>query len=92
MYVEKVNLFTKYSKDYLPHLLELNKVVKAEKEDSPHGINFTAFRDDMIARKVHGLPVPEHLRDLTERSDRLANIELSSMVEYGLFFFFIRTI
>jgi hypothetical protein len=79
--MEKINLFTKY-KDYMANLIELTNALKIANQTKQPSINFTSFRDDMIARKVHGLPVPERLETLTEKSDRYANIELSAIAEY----------
>ncbi len=79
LFLDKLNLFTKY-KDYMANLIELTRALKTPNQAEPN-VSFTSFRDDMVARKVHGLPVPEHLETLTVKSDRYANIELSAMAE-----------
>lgn len=82
VFVEKLSLYTS-NMEYVTNLQELNKVLKRAGDDLPD-VSFTSFRDDMIARQVHQLPVPAHLKSLTEKSHRYANMELSAVLGYSL--------
>ena len=78
MFVNKLKIFAN-NKDYMKNLVELNKALSFH--NIGQDIHFTSFRDDMVARKAHGLLVPDHLKELVIKSERYANIELSMFVE-----------
>jgi hypothetical protein len=77
-FMKKFDLFTKHN-EYIKSLNELKDSLKFLNHHQTANISFVAFRDDMIARKVHNLPVPDHLHDLIKKSDRYANMEMTSI-------------
>ncbi len=65
--------------DFIKHLDELHDNFA----QTTRNLTYTIFRDDIVARQVHGLPVPDDVfkGDLFHKSDRLAAIEMSSLYE-----------
>lgn len=80
-YMHQLEFFKK-NKTYMEDLKKLNK--KIFNTDDEKSITFTRFRDDMIARHIHDLPVPEHLETEFERSHSLASKELSALSKHSL--------
>lgn len=80
-FIEKLDLYTSHL-EYIENLNQLIDKLKNYGDNS--NLTFTMFRDDMSARKVHNLPVPSHLEELFEKSDRYASIELTSSLRHNI--------
>lgn len=79
-FIRKIVLFT-HNQEYLQEFQNLAKELQVYHVDNAERINFTFFRDDLSARQVHGLPVPEHLKELLAKSDKYAAMELSTLAK-----------
>ena len=74
-FLETLSLYS--NEEYVKSLNELNQALKVnDKEGETY--TYTAFRDDMIARLVHGLPIPKHLVQFIEKADLFAGMEMTS--------------
>jgi hypothetical protein len=74
-FLETLSLYS--NEEYVKSLNELNQALKVNDKES-ETYTYTAFRDDMIARLVHGLPIPKHLVPFIEKADRFAGMEMTS--------------
>lgn len=66
----------------MENLIHLNNALRVEDGKDSKNYSFTAFRDDMLARKVHDLHVPKHLEEFVLKSDRYAAMELTAELQY----------
>ncbi|XP_033730250.1 lysophosphatidic acid phosphatase type 6-like [Pecten maximus] len=58
--------------EYLPYRRELEKVFGVNFKDHV-GLNFVGIRDDLVARKAHGLPVPPYALPLWDMIELMAS-------------------
>ncbi|CAF0722914.1 unnamed protein product [Brachionus calyciflorus] len=83
-FIQTLSLYTQ-NLEYIENLIHLNKVLKGSDEiTESKNISFTAFRDDMLARQVHGLHVPKHLEEFVIKSDRYAAMELTAETKHNI--------
>lgn len=82
-FITKLDLFSKDAK-FIKHLNELNQKIFKGNRDEKSWISFTKFRDDMIARQIHGEEVPSHLENEFEKSHHFASKELTAMSTHNL--------
>lgn len=68
------------NKAFVEHLTALNKHLADV--TGKKNVTFSAFRDDLIARQTHGLPVPKDLVKFLDNVDLMAGMEMASVFEF----------